>query len=86
MREARETAGQRILMYQTDHFLKNFSERFGEGLDDSAVEEIRAIDSVRSKTEPAVELLAQRLKTNTESLNEGTLVLILKRPVWNFVC
>jgi len=83
LREAYEFCGHRILIYQTDRFLEFASKRFGGNVDDSAVEEIRAVDTLRSEIEHAVELIEQRVQTNTESKHEGVLILNLRRPVRN---
>ena len=84
LREAHEFSGQKILIYQTDQFLKFASERFGEELAEGAVEEIRAIDNLREASTNAVELVAQKITTKTASINEGVLIFNLKRPVYNF--
>lgn len=83
LREAYEFSGQRILIYQTDRFLEFASKYTGNELDSTAVEEIRAVDSLRSDIEHAVEVVEQKIINGTEYLQEGILVLDLKRPVKN---
>ena len=83
LREAYEFCGHRILIYQTDRFLEFASKRSGGNVDDSAVEEIRAVDTLRSEIEHVVELIEQRVETCTESKHEGVLILNLRRPVRN---
>lgn len=83
LREAYNFCCHRILIYQTDRFLEFASERSGADVDNSAVEEIRAVDSLRSETEQAVELEEQSVESSTKYLHEGMLVLNLKRPVRN---
>jgi len=83
LREASDFCEQRVLIYQTDRFIEFASKQSGGDIDDGVVEEIRAIDSLRSETEHAVELIEQSVNTNTEYLHEGTLVLNLRRPVKN---
>lgn len=83
LREAYESCGRRILIYQTDRFLQYVSKRSGSDVDDNAVEEIRAVDSLRSEMEHAVEVVEQNIQVNSECLQEGTLVVNLHRPVKN---
>lgn len=83
LREAFEYCGRRILIYQTDRFLKYVSKRSGNEVDKTAVDEIRAIDSLRSDFEHAVEVIEQIIQISTEYHQEGTLVVNLRRPVKN---
>jgi hypothetical protein len=83
LREAYEFSGRRVLIYQTDRFLEIASERSGDQLDDRTVEEIRAVDSLRSDVESAVEVVEQNIQSSTELLHEGVLVINLHRPVRN---
>lgn len=83
LRESHEFSGQRVLIYQTDSFLEFASKHSGGQLDDSAVEEIRAVDSLRSDIEHAVEVVEQNIQSSTEFLHEGILVVNLHRPVKN---
>lgn len=83
LREANKVCGQRILIYQTDRFLEYSSKRSGGEINNSAVEEIRAVDNLRTEFEQAVEIVKQDIEINTEFLNEGQLVLNLRRPVRN---
>jgi len=86
LREAYKYCGRRILIYQTDRFLEYSSKRAGSELDESAVEEIRAIDSLRSEVEQAVEVIEQNIQNSSEEKNEGLLVVNLHRPVKNLTC
>lgn len=83
LREAYEYCGRRILIYQTDRFLQYASKRTGNEVDKTAVEEIRAIDSLRSKFDHAVELVEQNIQVSSEQRQEGTLIVNLHRPVKN---
>ncbi len=83
LREASDFCGQRILIYQTDRFLEYASKRSGGNIDESIVEEIRAVDTIRTETEHAVELIEQDSQTNTAFVHEGVLTLILRKPVKN---
>lgn len=83
LRESYEFCGHRVLIYQTDRFLEFASKRSGRDINDSAVEEIRAVDSLRTDIEQAVEVIEQNIQKSTEFLNEGTLVVNLHRPVRN---
>ena len=83
LREACEFSEQRILIYQTDRFLEFSSQHSGSELDSNAVDEIRAVDLLRSDTEHAVEVVEQKIIEGTETLQEGTLILNLQRPVKN---
>lgn len=83
LKEATEFTDQRIMIYQTDRFLE-FSSRYSGGeLDSNAVDEIRAVDSLRSDIEHAVEVVEQKMLDSTEFHQEGILVLNLRRPVKN---
>lgn len=84
LREAHEYAGQRILIYRTDRFLQFAAERSGKEVDASAVEEIRAIDNLRSSTQSAVRLVSQNVMLATSSINKGTLAIDLQRPLFKF--
>lgn len=83
LREFYEFSKQRVLIYQTDRFLEYASERAGKEVDNSAVEEIRAVDTLRAEKENAVEIVTQSLSLNSEYLQTGRLVLNLHRPVQN---
>lgn len=84
LKEAHELAGQKILIYQTDRFLEYALKRHGGAVDTNAVEEIRAVSTLRSETESAVKLIEHKTVIGTEMENEGILTLSLKRPVKNF--
>lgn len=84
LREAAEYTGQRILIYQTDRFLEFSSQRKGQDVDTDAVEEIRAIDNLRTEREHAVEVISQDIKLCSDEHNTGELIVRLRRPVRNF--
>ena len=83
LKEASDFCGNRILIYQTDRFLEFASKQSGSDIDNDAVEEIRAIDTLRSNIENAVELVEQNSLVGTKFLHEGELVLKLHKPVRN---
>ncbi len=83
IKEANEICKNRILIYQTERFLEFSNKQSGRDIDNIAVEEIRAFNTLRSDTEHAVELINQIIHKNTEFLHEGILVLNLRRPVQN---
>ncbi|OJF68043.1 hypothetical protein BK026_04195 [Alteromonas sp. V450] len=83
LREASEVSSQRIIMYQTDRFLEYASQRSGSVVDSNAVDEIRAVDLLRSDSEYAVELVEHNITSRSETSQEGILVLNLMRPVKN---
>jgi len=83
LREANKFCGQRILIYQTDRFLEYASDKSGTDIDESIVQEIRDVDTLRSEREHPVELIEQASEENSEILHEGFIVLDLKRPVKN---
>lgn len=84
LREAAEHTGQRVLIYQTDRFLEFSSQRKGQDVDTDAVEEIRAVDNLRTEREHAVEVVSQGVSLCSEDYNSGNLVIRLRRPVRNF--
>lgn len=84
LKEASECSGQRMLIYQTDRFLELASLYSGSELDSDAVDEIRAVDLLRSDGGRTVDLIEQKALGGTDVHQEGVLVLNLKRPVKNF--
>lgn len=84
LKEAHELAGQKILIYQTDIFLEYALKRYSGTVDANAVEEIRAVSTLRSELESAVKLIEHQTLIGTEMENTGTLTLNLKRSVRNF--
>ncbi len=83
LKESYTVTKNRVLIYQTDRFLEYASKRSGKPLDTSTYDEIRAIDSLRTEAEHAVELVDQIIHNSTETHSEGILILNLKRPVRN---
>lgn len=84
LKEAHEHAAQRILIYQTDRFLQFAAELVGGKVDESAVEEIRAVDSLRTGSANAVRVISQSTLQRNESSNDGQLIIELKRPLYKF--
>ncbi|MFZ5763408.1 MAG: PIN-like domain-containing protein [Thermodesulfobacteriota bacterium] len=84
LREAHEYSGQRVLVYRTDRFLQFAAERSGKEVDASAVEEIRAIDYLRSSAQNAVRVASQNVTSATSTTNKGTLAIDLQRPLFKF--
>lgn len=86
LHEAFKECGRRILIYQTDRFLEFAAKQSGNQPDINAVEEIRAVDSMRSEAEQAVEIIEQNIQISNEYRNEGLLTVRLHRPVKNLTC
>lgn len=84
IQEAYEYSGQRVLIYQTDHFLEFALERTGKQVDASAVEEIRAVDSLRADIQNTVKVISQNVISSSPSLNKGMLAVELQRPLFKF--
>ncbi|MFQ2717186.1 PIN-like domain-containing protein [Aeromonas caviae] len=84
VKEAVEYSGQRVLIYQTDRFLEFSSQRIGEVVDEKAVEEIRAVDTLRAERQLAVRLISQEINEGTATYSTGTLTLQILRSVANF--
>ncbi|GHU11856.1 hypothetical protein FACS1894185_5760 [Betaproteobacteria bacterium] len=84
LKEAREVSGQRILIYQTERFLEYALQRFKQPVNETAIEEIRAVSNWRFELEAAVKLQEQSIAEATIHRNTGTLSVELRRPVRNF--
>ena len=84
LREAKQTSGQRILIYQTELFLEHALQRFQQPVNETAIEEIRAVSTWRSELEVAVRLQEQSVTEGTSDNNTGALRVELRRPVRNF--
>lgn len=84
LREAMQHSGQRILIYQTERFLEYALQRFHQPVNAAAIEEIRAVSTLRAEVEAAVKLKEQSINENTIYRNTGTLNVELTRPVRNF--
>lgn len=91
LKEASEIAGQKILIYQTDHFLKTAANIKTKSQSQStpstieeAIEEIRAVDAIRVKTGSAVRVLEHFVDDSTPMNNEGFLVVEISRPLFMF--
>lgn len=92
LREASEVAQQKILIYQTDQFLKKISERasgagpyavIAKDLQ-SAIDEIRALEIARGRGGPAVRVIDHHVSVASPIRNYGILVIELLRPVPTF--
>jgi hypothetical protein len=84
LKEANQFSGQRILIYQTERFLEYALQRFQQPVNETAIEEIRAVSTWRSELEVAVRLQEKTLNVRTTDNNSGYLRVELKRPVKNF--
>lgn len=84
LKEAHEYAAQRILIYQTDRFLQFAAELAGNEVDESAVEEIRAVDSLRTGATNAVRVISQSTTQRGQFLNKGELIIELLKPLFKF--
>lgn len=84
MQEAKQVSGQRVLIYQTERFLEYALERSKQPVNETAIEEIRAVSTWRSELEAAVKLQEQSVTEATIYKNSGTLSVELRRPVRNF--
>ncbi len=84
LKEAKEYSGQRILIYQTDRFLQIALERLKQPINDVAIEEIRAISTLRAAPDIAVKLIEQTTTENNEYRNTGLLTLELRRSIKSF--
>lgn len=84
LREAKQISGQRILIYQTERFLEHALQRFQQPVNETAIEEIRAVSTWRSELEVAVRLQEQSVTESTSDKNAGALRVELRRPVRNF--
>jgi hypothetical protein len=84
LKEAKEYSGQRILIYQTERFLQFALQRLKQPINDIAIEEIRAISTLRSAPDIAVKLIEQATTENTQYHNAGVLSLELRRSIKNF--
>jgi len=85
LKESRIHTGQRVLIYQTESFLELALKRFQQPVNEIAIEEIRAINSLRSElSTPAVKLDAQEIKINGTEYSSGILHVNLTRSVRNF--
>lgn len=84
LKEARQVSGQRVLIYQTERFLEHALQRSKQPVNETAIEEIRAVSAWRSEFEAAVRLQEQSVIEATTHKNTGTLSVELRRSVRNF--
>lgn len=84
MREAMQISGQRILIYQTEHFLEYALQRFKQPVNEVAIEEIRAVSTWRTEREVIAKIKDQSVLEGTDYKNLGTLSAELMRPVQHF--
>lgn len=86
MKEAVESTGQRVYIYQTDRFLERAAAQSGTAVDTDSVEEIREVNARRSsrraEVAPAVRVLQETLYSTLDD-NWGVLEIDLLRPVQN---
>ncbi len=82
--EAKQASGQRVLIYQTERFLEYALQRFEQPVNETAIEEIRAVSTWRTELEVAVKLKEQSVTESTGDRNVGALHVELRRPVRNF--
>lgn len=83
-KEALQVSGQRIFIFQTERFVQYTLERSKQPVNETAIEEIRAINSSRVEFDPAIRLLEQVEGVSTPTVNSGTLLVELRRSVRNF--
>lgn len=86
IKEAFEFTGQRVLIYKTQQFLTITSLRSGAVVDQDALEEIKEISKRRTAEDIAVVRMSQIPEIATAKVNNGTICVKLKRPVYNFTC
>jgi hypothetical protein len=84
LKEAKEASGQRILIYQTERFLEHALKRFQQPVNETAIEEIKAVSNWRSELDVAVKLHDHSSFEATPYKNSGKLSVELLRPVRNF--
>jgi hypothetical protein len=91
LKEANELAGQRVLFYQTDQFLKAataYKSKAKSAESDAAlnavIEEIRAVDAFRLKAGGAVKVVDQTTDLASRGQNRGFLIAEISRPVFMF--
>ncbi|MDQ8020728.1 MAG: PIN-like domain-containing protein [Moraxellaceae bacterium] len=84
LKEARDASGQRILIYQTERFLEHALQRLKQPVNETVIEEIRAINTWRFEFDAAVKLQEQSVAEATIHRNVGILNVELRRPVRNF--
>lgn len=85
LREASKSAGQLVLIYQTDHFLQLAAAKLGTELSDEAVEEIRKVSSEREARVGAHAVFTeQSIAAADRTHQEGQLTIHLVRPLYRF--
>ncbi|EKN4739437.1 PIN-like domain-containing protein [Yersinia proxima] len=85
LKEAKETTGKHVLIYQTENFIKIASEKYGEPANTSVIDEIIAVGKQRTNdNESAIILISHKLKENTPCSNIGRIQVELQREVKNF--
>ncbi|EPY5145881.1 DUF4935 domain-containing protein [Klebsiella pneumoniae] len=85
LKEAKESTGNHVLIYQTESFIKIASKRYGEPANISVIDEIIAVGKQRTKdNESAIVLINHTLQENTSHSNQGIITVELKREVKNF--
>lgn len=84
LQEAKLFSGQRIVVYQTERFLEYFQSRNKELVNKTAIEEIKEINELRTRSEVAVKLVEQKIISSDKYFSSGEIILELRRPLWNF--
>jgi hypothetical protein len=85
LKEAKETTGRHVLIYQTENFIKIASEKYGEPANTSVIDEIIAVGKQRTTdNESAISLISHSLNENTTFSNVGYIKVELKRELKNF--
>lgn len=87
LKEAFEFVGKPILIYRTERFLEMALTRQKLSVNSEAIEEIRAVSTLRTAQEsklPSVQLLDQMLVTSNSTQNTGFIRAQLNRPLRNF--
>ncbi|WP_219135210.1 PIN-like domain-containing protein [Janthinobacterium sp. UMAB-60] len=82
--ESMEISGQRVLIYQTENFLKTSLERAHKPINEIALEEIRLMNKSRDEHLTAVQFHSQKIDENETIKNRGILTIELMRSVSNF--
>jgi hypothetical protein len=84
LKEAFDFIGKPILIYQTDRFLEAALKRFSRPVSNEAIEEIRAVSTLRTAQQNAVTLIEQVVTTSSSSISRGYLRAQLNRPLRSF--
>lgn len=87
LKEYFNITGKKMLFYQTDRFLAFAADRIGRSDVSDAVNEIRDLAKVRTRSAQLVQLVSQEAELeDNETWQRGTLVVRLLRPSYKFTC